>query len=146
MFRKFGNHWFNLNSTLDEPEYLSQTYISLFIEQLKQEGYSIFVVRGELPQSEAELLSATFDPSSIKKKPPKKKENSNPINWITRMQEQILGSQQESQHEGMNDDEMMQQVLALSRQDFKHDSSTTTNQMNDDDDLEEAIRKSLQEQ
>ncbi|EFC44584.1 predicted protein, partial [Naegleria gruberi] len=50
VFRKFGNHWFNLNSTLDEPEYLSQTYISLFIEQLKQEGYSIFAVRGELPQ------------------------------------------------------------------------------------------------
>ncbi|XP_067848027.1 ataxin-3 isoform X2 [Heptranchias perlo] len=54
--RKLGNQWFNLNSLLTGPELISDTYLALFLAQLQQEGYSIFVVRGELPECEADEL------------------------------------------------------------------------------------------
>ncbi|GLV42736.1 hypothetical protein CBL_03476 [Carabus blaptoides fortunei] len=58
--RQLGNQWFNLNSLLSKPELISDTYLSLFLAQLIQEGYSIFVVFGELPECEAdELLRVT---------------------------------------------------------------------------------------
>ena len=47
--RKFGKQWFNLNSTKMCPELISDTYLSLFLAQLQEEGYSIFVVKGTLP-------------------------------------------------------------------------------------------------
>jgi ataxin-3 len=55
--RRFGSHWFNLNSLNDHPEYVSPMYLNLFLGQLRQEGYTIFVVTGNLPQCEADLLA-----------------------------------------------------------------------------------------
>ncbi|KAK3862854.1 hypothetical protein Pcinc_031310 [Petrolisthes cinctipes] len=52
--RKLGNQWFNLNSLLSSPELISNTYLSLFLTQLQHEGYSIFVVSGDLPPSAAD--------------------------------------------------------------------------------------------
>ncbi|XP_057334501.1 ataxin-3-like [Microplitis mediator] len=52
--RKLGNQWFNLNSVLSGPQLLSDTYLSMFIAQLLQEGYSIFIVIGDLPQCTAD--------------------------------------------------------------------------------------------
>ncbi|XP_065828779.1 ataxin-3-like [Oscarella lobularis] len=58
--RKLGRQWFNLNSLLSGPELLSNTYLGLFLAQLQNEGYSIFVVRGDLPPCEADtVLSVT---------------------------------------------------------------------------------------
>lgn len=54
--RKLGNQWFNLNSLLTGPELISNTYLSLFLTQLQQEGYSLFVVVGELMETEADQL------------------------------------------------------------------------------------------
>ncbi|XP_068110702.1 ataxin-3 isoform X2 [Hyperolius riggenbachi] len=54
--RKLGRQWFNLNSLLTGPELISDTYLALFLAQLQQEGYSIFVVKGELPDCEADQL------------------------------------------------------------------------------------------
>ncbi|XP_051869177.1 ataxin-3 isoform X3 [Pristis pectinata] len=54
--RKLGKQWFNLNSLLTGPELISDTYLALFLAQLQQEGYSIFVVRGDLPECEADEL------------------------------------------------------------------------------------------
>ncbi|KAJ8341391.1 hypothetical protein SKAU_G00336820 [Synaphobranchus kaupii] len=54
--RKLGQQWFNLNSLLTGPELISDTYLALFLAQLQQEGYSIFVIRGNLPDSEAEQI------------------------------------------------------------------------------------------
>uniref|UniRef100_A0A3B5K116 ubiquitinyl hydrolase 1 n=1 Tax=Takifugu rubripes TaxID=31033 RepID=A0A3B5K116_TAKRU len=48
--------WFNLNSLLTGPELISDTYLALFLAQLQQEGYSIFVIRGNLPECEAEQI------------------------------------------------------------------------------------------
>ncbi|XP_076979497.1 ataxin-3 isoform X5 [Tamandua tetradactyla] len=52
----FSIQWFNLNSLLTGPELISDTYLALFLAQLQQEGYSIFVVKGELPDCEADQL------------------------------------------------------------------------------------------
>ncbi|XP_786733.3 ataxin-3 isoform X1 [Strongylocentrotus purpuratus] len=54
--RKLGNQWFNLNSLLTGPELISDTYLSMFLAQLQKEGYSIFVIRGSLPECEADQL------------------------------------------------------------------------------------------
>lgn len=74
--------WFNLNSLLTGPELISDTYLALFLAQLQQEGivkwtyiyetircctekiakiyvcagYSIFVIRGNFPECEAEQI------------------------------------------------------------------------------------------
>uniref|UniRef100_R4G302 ubiquitinyl hydrolase 1 n=2 Tax=Rhodnius TaxID=13248 RepID=R4G302_RHOPR len=58
--RKLGHQWFNLNSLLSGPQLISTTYLSIFLAQLQQEGYSIFVVRGGLPPCSADdLLKVT---------------------------------------------------------------------------------------
>lgn len=54
--RKIGYQWFNLNSLLSGPELISDTYLALFLTQLQQEGYSIFIVVGSLPDCEADAL------------------------------------------------------------------------------------------
>uniref|UniRef100_A0A3B4B4M8 ubiquitinyl hydrolase 1 n=1 Tax=Periophthalmus magnuspinnatus TaxID=409849 RepID=A0A3B4B4M8_9GOBI len=54
----FHEKWFNLNSLLTGPELISDTYLALFLAQLQQEGYSIFVIRGNLPECEAEQILA----------------------------------------------------------------------------------------
>lgn len=51
--RKLGNQWFNLNSVKACPELISDTYLSLLLAQLREEGYSIFVISGDLPDCEA---------------------------------------------------------------------------------------------
>lgn len=54
--RKLGHQWFNLNSLLAKPELITETYLSLYLTQLQAEGYSIFIVLGRLPESEADHL------------------------------------------------------------------------------------------
>jgi ataxin-3 len=53
--RKIGNYWFNLNSLLPRPELISDMHLSIMLAQLINDGYSIFIVDGELPKSEADL-------------------------------------------------------------------------------------------
>ncbi|GIX91315.1 ataxin-3 [Caerostris extrusa] len=54
--RKLGNQWFNLNSLLEGPELISDTFLALFLAQLQNEGYSIFIVDGKLPECSADKL------------------------------------------------------------------------------------------
>lgn len=54
--RKLGNQWFNLNSLLTGPELLSNTYLGMFLAQLQNDGYSIFIVMGNLPFCEADRV------------------------------------------------------------------------------------------
>jgi ataxin-3 len=58
--RKFGDYWFNLNSVFDKPKFVSSTYLELFLEQVKTEGYSIFVVDGPLPPCDADEKALLF--------------------------------------------------------------------------------------
>ncbi|XP_015429421.1 PREDICTED: ataxin-3-like isoform X2 [Dufourea novaeangliae] len=52
--RKIGKQWFNLNSMLSGPQLISDTYLAMYLAQLIQEGYSIFIVIGTLPQCTAD--------------------------------------------------------------------------------------------
>lgn len=52
--RKLGIYWFNLNSLLKKPQLISDTYLSILLAQLEADGYSIFVVGGELIRCQAD--------------------------------------------------------------------------------------------
>uniref|UniRef100_A0A8C2V6J4 ubiquitinyl hydrolase 1 n=1 Tax=Chinchilla lanigera TaxID=34839 RepID=A0A8C2V6J4_CHILA len=52
----FSIQCFNLNSLLMSPEFISDTYLALLLAQLQQESYSIFVVKGNLQDCEADQL------------------------------------------------------------------------------------------
>jgi ataxin-3 len=47
--RRIGNDWWNLNSLLDAPQFLSRFYVEAYLASLVDQGYDLFVVRGELP-------------------------------------------------------------------------------------------------
>ncbi|CAH1395501.1 unnamed protein product [Nezara viridula] len=70
--RKLGYQWFNLNSLLSGPELISDTYLSIFIAQLQQEGYSIFIVIGSLPDCPADEELKKFPAVKVPKPLPKK--------------------------------------------------------------------------
>eukprot|EP00742_Colponemidia_sp_Colp-10_P003152 GILJ01003359.1.p1 GENE.GILJ01003359.1~~GILJ01003359.1.p1 ORF type:complete len:393 (+),score=71.28 GILJ01003359.1:42-1181(+) len=50
--------WYNLNSLNKAgPEVISEFYLSAFLNALKLEGYSIFVVRGQLPSAPPDIFA-----------------------------------------------------------------------------------------
>lgn len=48
--RKIHNKWWDLNSAKETPEYISDFYLGAFLSQLSNDGYSVFVARGNFPQ------------------------------------------------------------------------------------------------
>lgn len=52
--RKIGKQWFNLNSMLNGPQLISDTYLAMTLAQLLHGGYSIFIVMGTLPECPAD--------------------------------------------------------------------------------------------
>ncbi|CAG8555896.1 768_t:CDS:2 [Paraglomus occultum] len=55
--RKFGNsplRWYNLDSVLKGPEWISQLYLELLLAELNNNGYSVFVVKGIFPRCQAD--------------------------------------------------------------------------------------------
>ena len=56
---------YNLNSMLEKPEHISETYLSMLLAQFESDGYSVFVVVGtdessdgaNLPLSEADRIA-----------------------------------------------------------------------------------------
>lgn len=44
--RKVRDKWWNLNSTAERPELISQFYLTAFLTQLKADGYSVFTASG----------------------------------------------------------------------------------------------------
>lgn len=68
--RRFGlassgaHRWYDLNSMHDKPKLVSDTYLGMLLAQLKHDGYTIFVVRGDFPQCEADLRVAMLPPPS----------------------------------------------------------------------------------
>ncbi|XP_045464236.1 ataxin-3-like [Harmonia axyridis] len=141
--RKIGNQWFNLNSLLTRPQLLSDTFLSLFLAQLKNEGYSIFVVVGKLPESTADqiLLKTPFvPPKSSPHEIPLQKTDSDP-----QIQEAIsLSLQEEStsyDYLGVEDDPELQEALRLS---LAHQGSSEIKEDDEETMLQKAINMSLQ--
>ncbi|CCM05363.1 uncharacterized protein FIBRA_07578 [Fibroporia radiculosa] len=66
------SHWFNLNSFLQAPEWISKLYLGMVLQQAEAEGYSVFAIVQEnpnepisLPRSQADDLAAAIsEPSS----------------------------------------------------------------------------------
>ncbi|XP_077637085.1 ataxin-3 isoform X1 [Crocuta crocuta] len=135
--RKLGKQWFNLNSLLTGPELISDTYLALFLAQLQQEGYSIFVVKGDLPDCEADQLlqmirvQQMHRPKLIGEELAQLKEQRIQKTDLQRVLEANDGS-------GMldEDEEDLQRALALSRQDIDMEDEEA--------DLRRAIQLSMQ--
>ncbi|XP_043373380.1 ataxin-3 isoform X6 [Dermochelys coriacea] len=139
--RKLGKQWFNLNSLLMGPELISDTYLALFLAQLQQEGYSIFVVKGDLPDCEADQLLQMIQvqqmqrPKLIGEEPAQSRDE--------RVQktdlEQALDINHPFDGTGMldEDEENFQRALALSRQEIDMEDEEA--------DLRRAIQLSMQD-
>uniref|UniRef100_A0A8C5XPU6 ubiquitinyl hydrolase 1 n=1 Tax=Microcebus murinus TaxID=30608 RepID=A0A8C5XPU6_MICMU len=135
--RKLGKQWFNLNSLLTGPELISDTYLALFLAQLQQEGYSIFVVKGDLPDCEADQLlqmirvQQMHRPKLIGEELAQLKEQRVHKTDLERVLETNDGS-------GMldEDEEDLQRALALSRQEIDMEDEEA--------DLRRAIQLSMQ--
>ncbi|EJD52776.1 Josephin-domain-containing protein [Auricularia subglabra TFB-10046 SS5] len=54
-------HWFNLNSFLEAPEWISHTYLGMVLQQAEQEGYSVFAVCQVDPTAELTLARTEAD-------------------------------------------------------------------------------------
>lgn len=49
--------FFNLDSLCSRPEYMSSSFLTEYIKQMQNEGYSVFIVSGEFPHCPAEPLN-----------------------------------------------------------------------------------------
>nr|XP_005986654.1 PREDICTED: ataxin-3 isoform X2 [Latimeria chalumnae] len=138
--RKLGKQWFNLNSLLTGPELISDTYLALFLAQLQQEGYSIFVIRGQLPACEADEVLQMLRVEQ--KQRPKLIGEEAAQSSGQRIQKGELEQAQEtsSHYDGANmldeDEENLQRALALSRQEIDYEDEEA--------DLRRAIQLSMQ--
>lgn len=64
--RKIRNNWWNLNSSSDLPEAISEFFLSAFLNELKSSGYSVFIVSGSAaPLSD----SHTANPAEFEDRP-----------------------------------------------------------------------------
>ncbi|KAJ6661862.1 hypothetical protein lerEdw1_013033 [Lerista edwardsae] len=138
--RKLGKQWFNLNSLLTGPELISDTYLALFLAQLQQEGYSIFVVKGDLPDCEADQLLQMIRVQQMQR--PKLIGEETLQSRDQRIQkpdlEQALDVNHTFDGTGMldEDEENFQKALALSRQEIDMEDEEA--------DLRRAIQLSMQ--
>lgn len=57
--RRFGDIWFNLNSTVDTPKFMSSLYLTEYLKQMEQDGYMVFIVSGILPECTADSKPPT---------------------------------------------------------------------------------------
>ncbi|XP_019407974.1 PREDICTED: ataxin-3 isoform X3 [Crocodylus porosus] len=136
----FSIQWFNLNSLLTGPELISDTYLALFLAQLQQEGYSIFVVKGDLPDCEADQLLQMVRVQQIQR--PKLIGEETAQSRDQRLQKSSMDQAVEVNHPfdgtGMldEDEENFQKALALSRQEIDMEDEEA--------DLRRAIQLSMQ--
>uniref|UniRef100_A0A8C5MU89 ubiquitinyl hydrolase 1 n=1 Tax=Leptobrachium leishanense TaxID=445787 RepID=A0A8C5MU89_9ANUR len=135
--RKLGKQWFNLNSLLTDPELISDTYLALFLAQLQQEGYSIFVVKGDLPECEADQLLQMVLVQQLQR-PRLIGEDAAARDRRVQLSEQAVeGETLYEQPAAMDeDDENLQKALALSRQQIDMEDEEA--------DLRRAIQLSMQ--
>ncbi|XP_044023542.1 ataxin-3 isoform X3 [Siniperca chuatsi] len=133
--RKLGQQWFNLNSLLTGPELISDTYLALFLAQLQQEGYSIFVIRGNLPECEAEQILGIMRVQQQQR--PRligEDEAQTSAGRSAALSHTEMGFGVED--EVVDDDEELKRALALSRQDIDVEDEEA--------DLRRAIQLSMQ--
>ncbi|KAJ8922381.1 hypothetical protein NQ315_004324 [Exocentrus adspersus] len=137
--RKIGNQWFNLNSLLAKPELISDTYLALFLAQLKNDGYSIFVVFGEFPECSADEILKN-NPVRPTLRPSLQTVISNENDPDIQAALQLSLTEKQSGYTPETEDQALQEALRLSLQNFNSSPEE------DDDEalLKKAINMSLQ--
>ncbi|OCT65075.1 ataxin-3 isoform X2 [Xenopus laevis] len=135
--RKLGKQWFNLNSLLTGPELISDTYLALFLAQLRQEGYSIFVVKGDLPDCESDQLLQMVLVQQLQRPRLIGEDAAARDQRVQRSEAGIEGGQLYDSPAVMDEDEEnFQKALALSRQQIDMEDEEA--------DLRRAIQLSMQ--
>ncbi|XP_069686497.1 ataxin-3-like isoform X2 [Periplaneta americana] len=130
--RRLGQQWFNLNSLLTGPELISDTYLAMFLAQLQQEGYSIFVVFGSFPECEADtLLRLVPAVQTVKPRP------------LAPVKSQTLTSLASSHNQSSEEDLQRALRLSLGPQEDQDAGPSQSKDSQDDLDLQRALRLSL---
>lgn len=63
--RRIGENWWDLNSFNPKPVHISRFYLSAYLAQIAQDGYSVFAARGNYPRidnSEVNVSSSLWYP------------------------------------------------------------------------------------
>lgn len=138
--RKIGMQWFNLNSLLTRPQLISDTYLSLFLAQLKNDGYSIFVVFGDLPECKADEVLRNH-PVSVNFRPTLRTNISNESDPEIQAALRMSLRDEPSCFTPETEDKELQEALQLSLQNFGN-----LEPIEDDEEslLRKAINMSLQ--
>ncbi|KAJ8975174.1 hypothetical protein NQ317_011077 [Molorchus minor] len=132
--RKIANQWFNLNSLLAKPELISDTYLVLFLAQLKNEGYSIFVVVGDLPQCTADEVLKN-NPILAIPRPTYRTTVSNESDPDIQAALQLSLTDERDKVSPENEEQQLQEALRLSLENF--------NSSPEEDDDESLLRKAI---
>lgn len=132
--RRIGNQWFNLNSILAKPQLISDTYLSLFLAQLKNDGYSIFVVFGELPECSADEL-LKIHPVSVNFRPVLRTNISNESDPDMQAALQMSLKDESTSFTPEMEERELQEALQLSLENFGN--------IETDDDEESLLRKAI---
>nr|CAH7723557.1 unnamed protein product [Callosobruchus chinensis] len=143
--RKIGNQWFNLNSLLPRPELISNTYLVLYLAQLRNDGYSIFVVFGELPECAADELLKNNPVTMVATRPAYRSTISNESDPDIQAALQLSLKDDipsTSSFKPPSEDDDLQKALRLSMENFN--SSPEEDQDDEESLLRKAINMSLQ--
>ncbi|CAH8490953.1 unnamed protein product [Schistosoma turkestanicum] len=143
--RKLGQQWFNLNSILSKPKLISETYLAIYLAQLKEEGNSIFFITGTLPRCEAdEILSIC----PVVEEDTSNESSTTSINHQLDKDTDVDVALALSKADVDDDDQTLQRVLQSSQNDdeaLQHALKASASEYNDmsDKQLQEAIALSL---
>ncbi|CAF0896397.1 unnamed protein product [Brachionus calyciflorus] len=135
--RKIGSYWFNLNSMFKKPELISDTYLAILLKQLEHDGYSIFIVDGDLPVSQADihLQNGGLNVKEI-------------LQMQTFSKDELKKSGETLSSEGFDDDELKKALrMSLAENDLQQHGElypSLSHQNEEDDELKRAIELSLQ--
>lgn len=132
--RKIGKQWFNLNSLLTKPDLISDTYLALYLAQLRNEGYAIFVVFGNLPECAADEALKN-NPVTPVPKPSLRTAISNENDPEIQAALQLSLKDEDSAFTPETEDRDLQEALRLSLQNY--------NSSPEEDDEEALLRKAI---
>ncbi|KAK4877410.1 hypothetical protein RN001_009916 [Aquatica leii] len=127
--RRIGSQWFNLNSLLPMPELISNTHLSLILAQLRNDGYSIFVIFGLLPECDADQMLKVKPVEPVYKRPVVSNNSSDDND------QDLQNAIQLSLHGDIDNQSELQRALRLSLEDSSPE---------EEDDEESQLRKAIQ--
>jgi len=155
--RKIAGTWYNLNSVLPNgPHSISDLYLGAFLQQLAVDKYSIFVIRGRLPDPLQEKGNGMRIPikkitnkgteGMIKKKKTEPSSGSNDtdlaraiaLSNASKEEQQVL-----AQSAAAAEQEAIMKAIQLSMADDK--KRQDGNRLGGDDDLQRALKLSMQQ-